>query len=541
METREDLKSLLPFLPLVVRSSSLFWPSRVVEALKALSEGPDINNVNSGESLFAAISDIRNSLSLCAEPLAPSAPEGYSLFFDELMSRAESTKWFGEVLPALANLLLRMPSLLQSHYENADKFFNGVTNGVRTSLRLLGPQVAGIVFLSQELIAAFLACAFFCLFPVTDRGAKHLPTIDLDHLFEDLYENYSEKQENKIMCILHYFERICSCTPGGFVSFERKVLPWEQFPTGISYPGADFWNKSVAPLCSFEVHNLGFIEDQSNGALEVDFANKYLGGGALHRGCVQEEIRFMINPELIAGMLFLPRMEDNEAIEIVGAERFSNYRGYASSFRFSGDHVDRRNVDSFGRRNTRIVAIDALNNPGMRQYKLNYLLREINKAFCGFSDLPKCNHYKSFFRNSGPQGAQSEEGDEDANVIPMNKYLVRGSDIIEDSDETCSWCQDHKHKNGIATGNWGCGAFGGDTEIKAIIQWLAASQALRPAIFYYTFGVEVLRNLDKVSQWIVSHEWTVGDLWNMLVEYSSQRLNGETNVGFFKWLLPSLC
>lgn len=36
----------------------------------------------------------------------------------------------------------------------------------------------------QELIAAFLACAFFCLFPVTDRGAKHLPTIDLDHLFE---------------------------------------------------------------------------------------------------------------------------------------------------------------------------------------------------------------------------------------------------------------------------------------------------------------------------------------------------------------------
>lgn len=84
METREDLKSLLPFLPLVVRSSSLFWPSRVVEALKALSEGPDINNVNSGESLFAAISDIRNSLSLCAEPLAPSAPEGYSLFFDEV-------------------------------------------------------------------------------------------------------------------------------------------------------------------------------------------------------------------------------------------------------------------------------------------------------------------------------------------------------------------------------------------------------------------------------------------------------------------------
>lgn len=35
----------------------------------------------------------------------------------------------------------------------------------------------------------------------------------------------------------------------------------------------------------------------------------------------------MINPELIAGMLFLPSMEDNEAVEIVGAERFLNYTG----------------------------------------------------------------------------------------------------------------------------------------------------------------------------------------------------------------------
>lgn len=35
----------------------------------------------------------------------------------------------------------------------------------------------------------------------------------------------------------------------------------------------------------------------------------------------------MINPELIAGMLFLPRMDDNDAIEIVGAERFSCYTG----------------------------------------------------------------------------------------------------------------------------------------------------------------------------------------------------------------------
>jgi poly(ADP-ribose) glycohydrolase len=58
--------------------------------------------------------------------------------------------------------------------------------------------------------------------------------------------------------------------------------------------------------------------------------------------------------------------------------------------------------------------------------------------------------------------------------------------------------EDHED-DGVATGNWGCGVFGGDPELKATIQWLAASQTRRPFISYYTFGVEALRNLDQVT------------------------------------------
>ena len=46
-------------------------------------------------------------------------------------------------------------------------------------------------------------------------------------------------------------------------------------------------------------------------------------------------------------------------------------------------------------------------------------------------------------------------------------------------------------KNGacvIETGFWGCGAFGGDPEIKAIIQLLAASKAGVDELVFYTFG-----------------------------------------------------
>lgn len=62
------------------------------------------------------------------------------------MSREESKKWFEEVVPALADLLLRFPSLLQTHYQTADIAH---INGVKTGLRLLRSQEPGIVFLSQ--------------------------------------------------------------------------------------------------------------------------------------------------------------------------------------------------------------------------------------------------------------------------------------------------------------------------------------------------------------------------------------------------------
>lgn len=61
------------------------------------------------------------------------------------ISREESTKFFGEVLPVLSGLLLRLPSMLETHYQKADS----VLDGIRSGLRLLGPQEAGIVFLSQ--------------------------------------------------------------------------------------------------------------------------------------------------------------------------------------------------------------------------------------------------------------------------------------------------------------------------------------------------------------------------------------------------------
>ena len=46
----------------------------------------------------------------------------------------------------------------------------------------------------------------------------------------------------------------------------------------------------------------------------MDFANKYIGGGVLGHGLVQEEIRFIVAPELIVTLLLTEELSDDECL-----------------------------------------------------------------------------------------------------------------------------------------------------------------------------------------------------------------------------------
>ena len=61
-------------------------------------------------------------------------------------------------------------------------------------------------------------------------------------------------------------------------------------------------------FCDIEIRDKGLIGDDIN-TLNVDFANQFLGGGAISRGSVQEEIMFLQMPECIFGMFVCSRME----------------------------------------------------------------------------------------------------------------------------------------------------------------------------------------------------------------------------------------
>lgn len=52
----------------------------------------------------------------------------------------------------------------------------------------------------------------------------------------------------------------------------------------------------------------------------------------------------MICPELLISLLFTEELGDDECLFIKGAQRYSNYRGYASTFRYDGHYVEEKDM-----------------------------------------------------------------------------------------------------------------------------------------------------------------------------------------------------
>ncbi|RMZ94362.1 poly(ADP-ribose) glycohydrolase-like, partial [Brachionus plicatilis] len=272
------------------------------------------------------------------------------------------------------------------------------------------------------------------------------------------HKEVNEVKIEKIKCLLHYFDRIINKDEKeiGNITFCRFSHDFDIQTIGNSE------NKIRFPSISNEKS----IEE-CNGKLQVDFANKYIGGGVLNSGCVQEEIRFLMCPELIVSMLFMEPMANNECIIIRGSEQFSTYSGYAWSFKWSGNFEDNIQKDKCGRKMTDVLAIDALYYQDSKiQYKKKFIDREITKAYIGFS--------------SG------------AKQMP------------------------------IASGNWGCGVFNGDIQLKFIIQLIAASQAERD-LHYCTFHDEKIKNiLNEMIDVLKSKNFTVSSLYKCLIQFCSQ-------------------
>lgn len=318
---------------------------------------------------------------------------------------------------------------------------------------------------TQEQLASLLANAFFCTFPSRNiyednsHGYDKLPTINFDSLMCTYKQGGLKIKIEKLKCILNYFNRITQSMPSGLVTFTRRCI--NEFP---------IFEKSNSKIFDCEIRSDGTIEDCED-ALQMDFANKYIGGGVLSRGCVQEEIRFVLCPELMISCLFCHVMLNNECILVRGFERFNSYKGYANTFEWNGDFRDTTTFDSLGHRKVELLALDALHFINKRtQFDSLMISRELKKAYCGFKQ-----------------------------------------DIA---------CQNADQK--IATGNWGCGAFNGDIQLKFLIQLIAAAECKRNLI-YFTFGnQETCKKLEEIYKTIKEFEFTSAQILGLLKQYCQE-------------------
>lgn len=380
---------------------------------------------------------------------------GLHAFFEHYTADEERKDIFQNTLPGMTRLALNLPSL------------------VTAPLPLLRCDQVQDVTLSQIQIACLLANAFFCTFPRRNATGftseyANFPGINFHTLFSPdqtpLFESdknapsLSKQKANKLKCIFHYFKRVLSDQPAGCVTFRRQQLeqPYE-------------WSLKESTLTNLKIDNEGRIEDAEYNTLKVDFANKMLGGGVLSGGCVQEEIYFLICPEMIISRLFVECLQPHEALVMIGAERFSTYSGYSNTFQWSGNYNDVTPVDTLARRKTYVTAIDALIvRKYTEQFRPYSLRRELDKALAG---------------------------------------LLKGD---FDTDSCLA----------VATGNWGCGAFGGDKSLKAVIQLMAAAVAGRDVI-YFTFGDNKLGDrLIELHQLLLESRTTVAQLWSCLCTYN---------------------
>ncbi|XP_046962424.1 poly(ADP-ribose) glycohydrolase-like [Vanessa cardui] len=368
----------------------------------------------------------------------------YGLFEEHL--EEEETKYFYDVtLPEMIKLALALPQLVQS------------------PIPLLKQNKNHSISLSQQQISSLLANAFFCTFPrrnTTKRDSEYAsyPYFNFSMLFEC---SPSDHILEKLKCICHYFKRVCTNVPAGALTVSRRAAR------------GGGWRECAARLSALRVHAdaAGTIEE-AHGLIQVDFANKFLGGGVLNYGSVQEEIRFMICPELMISMLFTEALRPNEALMIIGCEQYSKYSGYGHSFQWAGEYVDTTPWDSSGRRRCAVLAIDAqpFSNKS-QEYRKEAITRELDKAWVGFS---------FFAEGGGP------------------------------------------HYPGVATGNWGCGAFGGSAPLKLLLQMMALSRAGRH-LAYYTFGDAALRDsLMRAHALLARHDVTVGQLYELLLKFCDE-------------------
>eukprot|EP00581_Thalassiosira_minuscula_P012427 CAMPEP_0183726082 /NCGR_PEP_ID=MMETSP0737-20130205/22278_1 /TAXON_ID=385413 /ORGANISM="Thalassiosira miniscula, Strain CCMP1093" /LENGTH=466 /DNA_ID=CAMNT_0025957299 /DNA_START=70 /DNA_END=1470 /DNA_ORIENTATION=+ len=225
---------------------------------------------------------------------------------------------------------------------------------------------------------------------------------------------------SKMECLLTYFDA-CSSLEGNEDDNRRITFDLIRFvPLSAEYFASNDSDNGGFVGLGFSLHTGTMEHTPRKTSAFVNFANPNYGYGKFISSCTQEEILLMCCPELIVGMLFIGKMDENEVVNVRGIRRFCKYSGYLDSFKCEGP------LEAEGEPDVKtILTLDACYQ---RHFTEAMLWRDLSKAYFSFLHLTREQH--------------EEEG------RPV-----------------------------VSTGKWGCGAFGGSVPHKLMQQAVAARGA----------------------------------------------------------------
>ncbi|XP_058056887.1 uncharacterized protein LOC131208251 [Anopheles bellator] len=242
-------------------------------------------------------------------------------------------------------------------------------------------QQADSCELSYRLVAALLANAFFSTFPKrTEKTHPTLQDFNFTHFFRGLVDN--GVQRAKFRSFLHYFdwfERNPAEALEGCVRVSRKVMTGKQWLT------IEDWLECELPLCDVEIRHEGKLDKADPDTMQTVFATARLGGTVLADGDSQESLLFCTFPELLAVLLYVEALEDNETLQIENAHHVARILDPRSG---KGPLLERIAEP----RRTTLCCVDAENYRALpsQQFEEDDILRELNKCLLAFRQNTTC-------------------------------------------------------------------------------------------------------------------------------------------------------
>jgi len=370
-----------------------------------------------------------------------------------------------KIIPFIARLVLK-----------ADQLFP-----IASSFPILIQGKNEKINLTKEQCACLMAHMFMCV-TLDQYNSKIASLRNFSQLYTDTRSKFpwrAKMKMEKLKFIFNYFKRLMKEVeiPPREIIFNRLVYDQECYEPVTSQA----WTECKDTLLKAEV-NTSAIPETNEGGVQVCFSDRKVGDQTLSLGATQQQIIFLTHPELIISILFCENLQDKEVLLTQGVEKFCTHSGFSNSFAFAKDYKDtcplaQTENATLDREIIMMDALDFKKNKDIFQFSEDAIFRELNKAYVGFL----------------------------------------GDDVkAEDTPKKPIW-----------TGKWGCGVYGGNVQLKFLLQWIAASRAKRDMVFYLYEDLTGIKNVDGFISHFQNKE--IGALMKLLLKYAENMKGSSGN------------